>query len=309
MAPLFTGFRFGFGREPPVAVPDAPPAGGGTTLTSISPALPGGQTSWNLSTSGDLTIFEYSSRSFTVNAPLNAKINLYGAGGKNHPISPSNNGGRGGNNQGTVLLSLGTTYWIHLGQTGGAGGPAQGSGGGGSSALTLAPPTTGTEILVSGGGGGAAQSPADAGGGAGGGGPTGVNGSGPAPGSGKGASGSTGGAAGTGRLTATAGGNAPRGAGGAGGGGGLSAGGLSGYSAGAGGGTAPGDSGGGGGGGGYAGGGGASNDAFGYGGGGGNGYVSPAVFVPSTGQGDTFGVDPASWGESGQPGAIRISLV
>ena len=107
MAPIFTGNRFGFGNG----------GGSGGILFNISPALPGGQTSWDLSVQGDLTISEYSSRSFSVQSPTTLKVNLYGAGGgSNTPFG--GNGGRGGNNQGTYVFSSGVTYWIHLGQNG-----------------------------------------------------------------------------------------------------------------------------------------------------------------------------------------------
>lgn len=286
-------------------------------LTNISPALPGGQTSWNLGSSGDLTIFEYSTRSFQVQSPGSARVTLYGGGGGWCNI-PINLGGRGGNVRGIYNFSSGVTYWIHLGQAGGStpGAKAGSGGGGGASALTLSPSAAGTELLVAGGGGGSSDDlgggNGSTSGGAGGGGPTGSNGdpSGRAGGIGKGASGTTGGAAGTGRLSATAGGNAPRGVGGYGSSGtGGRAGGLSGYAAGGRGGIAPGDSAGGGGGGGYAGGGGANNDAFGYGGGGGNGYTNPAVTSPSSGTGATFPGDPTSWGAPAQPGAIRFTAV
>lgn len=283
----------------------------GIFIENISPALPGGQTSWDL-TSSDLTIFEASSRSFTVSSPASITINLYGGGGGNYS---SNVGGRGGRNQGIFVFQTGTTYWVHLGGAGSSvPAAANGAGGGGSSAVTLAPPTTGTEILVAGGGGGSSSFF----GGAGGGGPTGAPGTVPPAGgplnppsiSGGGASGSTGGAAGSGRRTATPGGNAPRGVGGTGSSPAVGgAGGPSGYASGGTGGFAPGDSGGGGGGGGYAGGGGANNGSGGGGGGGGNGYTNPLITSPSNAQGGTFPGDPTSWGDSSQPGAIRLSLV
>ena len=57
------------------------------------------------------------------------------------------------------------------------------------------------------------------------------------------------------------------------------------------------------------GGGGASNGGQGAGGGGGNGYTNPLITSPSSGTGGTFSGDPSAWGNTGQPGAIRISLV
>ena len=304
MAPLFTGLKFGFGRAE-VAGPSGPSG----QIINISPALPGGRTTWDFGTDGNLVINEYSTRSFEFASPFTKYVSVFG-GGSGSYVSPQPAvgagsalylllGGSGGAIRAQVNFTSGTTYWIHVGEgalnTGVYGAVYAG---GGASALTLAPSSTGTEILVAGGGGGNGNyflgpgpgpftSPYSHGSGAN----TGLPGTIPGPpSSGTPGSGTTGGAAGATNRSSNAqpGGNAPRGKGGnsgytSGSSGQYADGGRSGYAAGGSTSNTPGDGPGSAGGGGYAGGGGTNTSSGSLGSGGaGNGYHNPSYVVVPT---------------------------
>lgn len=305
MAPLFTGFRLGFGRGAGEV------AGVAGILLNITPSV-SGKSIWNLNIDGKLTLNTGADYTITVDSPATVNFKIWGAGGGG---GSSGGGGGGGSATGTMNLLNGTSYIMSIGSggykttdyvatspQGGGGGVGPGSypagTGGGYSGIFRTSKTQGNAVVIAAGGGGGGYN----GGGGAGGYPSGSIGGGPSGGGGG---------------TPTAGGAGGAGGGGTGNGGSALAGGpsVSGSLA------APG---GGGGGGYYGGGGGGSSSAdTGGGGGGGSNYQNPTYLTSVTqysGSGTTAGNSPDPDrgssgggqpfpGSSGSPYAVPGSIV
>lgn len=295
MAPIFTGFRFGFGRSESVRRE--------SKNLNISPSV-SGKSVWDLNNDGKLILNTATDYTITVDSPIVVDFKVWGAGGGTSGTSRA--GGGGGAAAGTMTLLSGSTYIMSIGTggyrsangvvtspQGGGGGigyPLPSSGnydagtGGGYSGIFLTSKTQGNAVVIAAGGGGGGYNGAGGAGGY----PSGSPGGGPSGGGGG---------------TPTAGG-----AGGAGGGGtGQSGSALTGGYSVSGSLSAPG----GGGGGGYYGGGGGGSSAAdtGGGGGGGSNYQNPTYLTSITqysgsgsGAGNPSDPDRGSSG-NGQPDA------
>lgn len=140
MAPIFTGFRFGFGRSEI----SGPVRGFGTF--SVSPgATPIGST-WNASTSTEINI---TTGDYTLTASTPYSINAYvwGAGGSNAPINTPGIGGTGGFSYG--IINGNTSDVLVL-----KGGFGKGTNGGNGYGIFLSSFTHANSRLIAGGGGG-----------------------------------------------------------------------------------------------------------------------------------------------------------
>ena len=277
---------------------------------TISPALPGGQTSWNVNTAGALEITEAGRWTFTAVDNGSISLSMKGAGG-GYGRDSNAVGGTGGLTTGKINYSSGDTFVVTVGSKGtqqgtagtygggGAGGALTFPGsGGGYSGIFTSSETQSNAILIAGGGGG---------------------GHGWDAGSAQGNGGQGGGSEGSAGTDGSAGAGGTQSAGGAGSGNGTSGSALTG---GAGGNRGSNQGSGGGGGGGYYGGGGGAAGVYngnqnGTSGGGGSGYIGGATGytvtdgVTTAGSGSivetdgTFSILAGSGGGSGRSSSAR----
>jgi len=284
----------------------APSAGNFT----VSPALPGGQTSWNVNTAGALEITEAGQWTFTAVDNGTISLEMKGAGG-GYGRDTNAVGGTGGLTTGKINYSSGDTFVVTVGSKGtqqgtagtygggGAGGALTSPGsGGGYSGIFTSSETQSNAILMAGGGGGSHGWDA---------------------GSAQGNGGEGGGSEGSAGTDGSAGSGGTQSAGGAGSGNGTSGSALTG---GTGGNRGTNQGSGGGGGGGYYGGGGGAAGTYngnqnGTSGGGGSGYIGGATGytvtdgVTTAGSGSivetdgTFSILAGSGGGSGRSSSAR----
>ena len=142
--------------------------GGSSSLASfdISPALPTGETSWNLATDGDLSITEAGNWTFTATADGTIDLSMKGAGG-GYGKDTNALGGTGGLTSGKIAVSAGDVFKVTVGSKGVQSGGAGAYGGGGAGGNLTLPGSGGgysgifegneqqsKSILIAGGGGG-----------------------------------------------------------------------------------------------------------------------------------------------------------
>jgi len=109
-------------------------------INSISPALPGGETSWNLDTDGPLNLDAGETYTFTAAGQFDLDFEIFGAGGgSTNNAYGSYKGGGAGRTTGRTTLTYNQTYTLVVGGKGREGsttpsGGSQGSGGDGGGA-------------------------------------------------------------------------------------------------------------------------------------------------------------------------------
>ena len=109
-------------------------------FNNISPALPGGQTSWNFDSDGsELNLDAGATYTFTAGGQFDLDFEIFGAGGGSTNYNYNQLGGGGGRTTGRTALQYNQTYTIVVGGKGREGGTtpsggSQGSGGDGGGA-------------------------------------------------------------------------------------------------------------------------------------------------------------------------------
>jgi len=109
-------------------------------LTNISPALPGGQTSWDFAVDGsELNLDAGATYTFTSGGQFDLDFEIFGAGGGSTNYNYNRIGGGGGRTTGRTTLEYNQTYTMIIGGKGREGGTtpsggSQGSGGDGGGA-------------------------------------------------------------------------------------------------------------------------------------------------------------------------------
>ena len=151
------------------SVLNTPSSGGGSSSLAsfdISPALPTGETSWNLATDGDLSITEAGNWTFTATTDGTVDLSMKGAGG-GYGKDTNALGGTGGLTSGKISVSAGDVFKVTVGSKGVQSGGAGAYGGGGAGGNLTLPGSGGgysgifegneqqsKSILIAGGGGG-----------------------------------------------------------------------------------------------------------------------------------------------------------